>query len=63
MSTRKRNSLIAAALAELTLKLAAAVDLHRRPAEQVRGPKRLWALLLLVNLFGPLAYFGFGRRK
>jgi hypothetical protein len=35
---------------------------RRRPSEQVRGSKKLWAVAALVNFVGPLAYFAFGRR-
>jgi hypothetical protein len=46
--------------------VAALVDLARRPATEVRGPKWVWATVLpLVNAAGgvPLAYFLFGRRR
>lgn len=33
-------------------------------AEETRGPKIMWVLIiLLVNLFGPVAFLLFGRRK
>ena len=38
-------------------------DLAKRPADKVRGPKWLWAVLSLVNGFGPGAYFMLGRKK
>ena len=40
------------------------IDLKRRPAAQVRGPKWLWAASALVNSAGviPLSYFLLGRR-
>ena len=50
---------------EGALKVAALVDLVRRPAEQVRGSKRAWAAaIVVVNSGGvvPLAYFLRGRR-
>ncbi|WNG85315.1 hypothetical protein C6A87_015205 [Mycobacterium sp. ITM-2016-00317] len=37
------------------------VDLTRRPASQIRGPKALWRALSVVRPVGPLAYFAFGR--
>lgn len=46
---------------QVSLQIAALVDLRRRPAEQVRGRKAIWAALSFVNFFGPLAYFKFGR--
>ena len=63
LSPGQRKLIGAAAAAELTLKAAALLDLRRRPAEQVRGSKKLWAALQVVNLIGPVSYFAFGRRK
>jgi hypothetical protein len=47
---------------ELVLTAAALVDLARRPADQVRGPKPLWVLGCLVQPVGPLAYLVLGKR-
>jgi uncharacterized membrane protein len=47
---------------ELILIAAALISLVR--AEQTRGPKWLWILVVLfIGLFGPVAYFLFGRRN
>lgn len=40
----------------------AGIDLIRRPAAEVRGSKRWWALGLLVQPIGPLVYLLRGRR-
>ena len=53
-------TLVAGAI-QVGLLVAALADLRRRPAEQVRGSKAMWAALSFVNFFGPLAYFRFGR--
>jgi hypothetical protein len=29
----------------------------------VNGSKRLWALIIAINFFGPIAYFRWGRRR
>jgi Phospholipase_D-nuclease N-terminal len=63
LSTGQRTVLGGAAAAELALKIAALIDIKRRPAGQVRGPKALWRSAQVVNFFGPVAYFLFGRRK
>jgi hypothetical protein len=63
LSTRQRSSIILAGALQLLLAGAALLDLRRRPAEQVRGSKKLWAAAAFVNLVGPLAYFVFGRRR
>lgn len=66
LSERTRRLLIAGAAAEACLKAAALVDIVRRPANGIRGPKLLWAATVtVVNSFGaaPLAYFAFGLRR
>jgi hypothetical protein len=66
LSKRSRGLLIAAAVAEAGLKTTALADMKRRPASQIRGPKWIWApVVVIVNAFGgaPLAYFAFGRRR
>ena len=63
LSTRQQTSIIAAGLLQLLLAAAALLDLRRRPADQVRGRKPLWAAAAFVNFVGPLAYFLFGRRR
>jgi len=54
------------ALFEGSLKVAALIDLARRPPAQISGSKRNWVTaVLLVNSAGavPIAYFRFGRRS
>ncbi len=47
---------------ELTLLVAALISLIRRPPEGVRGPKWIWALLIVfVSTIGPILYFALGR--
>ncbi len=62
-SDRQRVLIVAAAVAELSLKIVALVDINRRPAEQIRGPKALWRSAMAVNLLGPLSYFAVGRKR
>ena len=65
LSERNRRLLTIAAVAEGILKVVALIDLKRRPAGQVRGPKWLWATVLaVVGSAGvlPVSYFVFGRR-
>lgn len=62
--TTKRIILISAVV-DLALRITAIVDLRRRPAEQVNGPKWLWCgLLAVVNSVGlvPVVYFLRGRK-
>jgi hypothetical protein len=65
LSPRTRWLLAGSAAAETTLKVAVLLDLRRRPASQVRGPKWLWASSMIVNSAGliPISYFAFGRRS
>jgi hypothetical protein len=66
LSPRTRRLIVAGAAAEGSLKLAALIDIKRRPASQIRGSKWLWATaVVLINSFGgaPLLYFAFGRRR
>jgi hypothetical protein len=65
LSVRNRRLLAITAVAEAILKLAALIDLKRRPASQVRGPKWVWATAVtVVSSAGvvPISYFVLGRR-
>ena len=66
LSVRTRRLIIVGASLKGLLKVAALVDIWRRPASQVKGPKAAWAVAVaLANSVGtvPLSYFFFGRRK
>jgi hypothetical protein len=65
LSPRTRKLIIVAAVADSILKGAALIDIKGRPANQIRGPKWLWApVVVVVNSAGvvPISYFVFGRR-
>lgn len=62
MSGTQRTVVVAGSAVELALTAWAAHDLWTRPAEEVRGRKGLWAAALVVQPFGPLAYWRYGRR-
>ena len=59
----QQAGIIALGAVEVVLTTMAAADLARRPSDRVRGPKALWALGLVVQPFGPVAYLAFGRRR
>jgi hypothetical protein len=66
LSQRTRRFVMVAAVAEGVLKVAALIDIKRRPASQVRGPRWLWAAAVaVVSSAGvvPISYFVFGRRQ
>jgi len=65
LSEGTRRLIIVTAVAESILKGAALIDIKRRPADQIRGPKWLWVpVVTVVNSLGivPISYFLFGRR-
>ncbi len=62
----KRRAIMVMSAVEGLLKIAALIDLKRRPASQVRGPKWAWGTAIsIVSSAGilPIAYFLFGRRR
>lgn len=63
MSPAQKGAIVAGAAVEIVLTTVALVDLARRPAESVRGPKALWALGCFVQPLGPVAYLALGRRR
>lgn len=63
MSTGQRAGAMVLGAVQVTLAISAWVDLARRPAEQVRGSKGKWALIIAINYIGPIAYFVRGRRS
>ena len=66
LSPGTRRLIIVAAVAESIIKGAALIDIKRRPANQIRGPKWLWVpVVAVVNSLGivPISYFVFGRRR
>jgi hypothetical protein len=63
LSVTQRRLLVAAAAAELSLKIAALIDIQRRTPSEIRGPKAMWRAAMAVNLLGPVAYFTVGRKS
>jgi phospholipase D-like protein len=66
LDPRTRRLIVVAGAIEGMLKIAALVDLARRPRSEVRGSKAGWAAAVtLINALGavPIAYFVWGRRK
>jgi hypothetical protein len=59
----QQRLIAAAAMVQVSMLAAALIDIWRRPQDQIRGPKRLWAGVSFINFAGPLSYFLFGRRK
>lgn len=63
LTAAQRGAITILAVTELIAKIVMLADIRRRPANLIRGPKRLWRAAAAVNTLGPLAYFTFGRRK
>jgi hypothetical protein len=63
LSPRQQLLTLIAGSVQLSLAATAWIDLARRPAEQVTGPKPLWAAIIAVNFVGPLAYLRWGRSR
>ncbi len=61
LSQAAQTAIVATGVVELALLAVAGIDLIRRPAEQVRGPKLAWGAGLFVNFIGPIAYLAVGR--
>lgn len=63
ISERRRRGIVVLGTVQVAMALAAWLDLALRSSRQVTGSKRLWAAVICVNFFGPIAYFFFGRRS
>lgn len=66
LGARNRRLLMAAAAAEVLLRIVTLIDIKRRPASQIRGRKWIWAsVVAVVGSAGilPISYFLFGRRR
>lgn len=62
LSTTQKLGIIVLGIVQFTLLGAALRDLRQRPADEVKGSKRMWTAAAFVNFFGPIAYFLFGRK-
>ncbi|EME18028.1 PLDc N-terminal domain-containing protein [Rhodococcus triatomae] len=60
---RLRLPLALATVVQVALTAAALLDLRKRTADELRGPKRVWTAASFVNFVGPIAYFTVGRRR
>jgi hypothetical protein len=66
LDERTRRLILIGAAIDGSLRVAALVDLRRRPPAEVHGSKKAWGTALaVVNSAGtlPLGYFLFGRRR
>ena len=63
LSPRARVAIVVLATIQLSLLLAALIDLRRRPAEEIRGGKKRWVAISFIDFVGPISYFTVGRRR
>ena len=48
---------------DLALLVTALWDVRHRADDEIRGDRRLWTGLVLIDVVGPLAYFTIGRKS
>ena len=65
LTAREKVPFVVRGIVQFALLAAALADIHRRPAEEIKGSKWLWRAVALVNFMGigPIAYFVFGRKR
>jgi hypothetical protein len=64
LTAREKAPFVVRGIVQFALLVAALADIHRRPAEEIRGSKWLWSTVAFANFMGigPIAYFAFGRK-
>ncbi|MGJ9371769.1 PLD nuclease N-terminal domain-containing protein [Nesterenkonia sp. CF4.4] len=62
MGPGRRAGTMVFSVVQISLAVAAWIDLARRPANQVNGRKGIWAGVIAINYLGPIAYFLKGRQ-
>ena len=63
LSSGQQRGILLSGAVQVALLVAALADIWRRPQEEIRGDKRMWALVSFINYVGPIAYFAFGRKR
>ena len=63
LSTGGKVAIIVLGTIQLALLVVTLWDIRQRPAEEIRGDKRMWTALAFIDWFGPLAYFTVGRKE
>jgi hypothetical protein len=62
LNPRQQTAVSVAAVVQLLLAAAAWADLATRTPAEVNGSRTTWAVVIAVNVVGPLAWFRWGRR-
>ena len=63
LSAAQKGAVVISGATQLGLMAATLVDIYRRPADEIRGNKKLWTAAAFVNFIGPISYFVFGRKR
>jgi hypothetical protein len=63
LTTGQRMAGTLGAVLQLGLLVAALWDIWHRPADEIKGDRRVWTAVSFVNFVGPIAYFLFGRKR
>lgn len=63
LTRAQQRAIVVLGALEVVVTARALMDLRRRPAARVRGPKALWAVGCFVQPLGPVAYLTLGRRR
>ncbi|MBK5248535.1 MAG: PLDc N-terminal domain-containing protein [Actinomycetales bacterium] len=61
LTSAQKTGVLVLGSVQLSLAATAWADLAARPAEQVKGSKLKWAVIIALNFVGPILYFTRGR--
>jgi hypothetical protein len=63
LTPQQRGGIAVTGAIQVALLIAALLDLRRRPAARINGPKAVWIAAVFVNFIGPISYFIWGRKR
>lgn len=63
LAPQQRRGIQVLGLLQVTLLALAQWDLRQRLDDELNGSKTLWRILVFINIFGPIAYFVYGRKS
>ena len=62
LSPPQQGAVVLLGIVQVTLLIAALLDIRKRSPEQINGDKRIWTVVAFINYIGPISYFLFGRK-
>jgi hypothetical protein len=63
LNDRQRGWIRLLAIIQIALLMVALADIRGRAPAEINGSQRVWIGVMFINVIGPLAYFGFGRKR